>query len=733
MMSYQFLVVIQCISIVLLCLESIYVFYKWQTKLQAYLFLFCIATLVNNLGYLLEMLAKTSEAALFSTQFCYLGKVLIPLSFFLFIVNYTKTKLPKQLFLVLTFVHMMIFVLVLTCNYQQLYYTDYYFTESGLFPHNVFHHGIMYWVFTVLMFLYSIYAVCILLPAVRKEKVRNKRIQAIYLLVLVLVEFIGYVIFLSGITRGYDTTALAYMICTLLMYIVIFRYNLLDTLDLAKNYTMDNLAEGIIVTSADGDILYYNHPLLEIYPEIETNQDAILVSLQSLIADDAILEINDRVYRPQIQQLFQEHILRGQIYVLTDVTESFRYTMELKEQKEIAEQANASKSRFLSVVSHEIRTPMNAVVGMTDLLLREPEHLTPTQETYLRNIRSSGASLVMIINDILDLSKIEAGKMEIVDQPYNLRDVAEDVRVIIENRIGDKPIALCVSIDVSIPDLLIGDGLRLRQIFINLLNNAVKFTEKGSIRFTVAVVDEDEDGYLLRFDVRDTGQGIRQEDMHRLFEAFSQVNQEANHAKEGTGLGLTISSDFIALMGGQLSVESTFGKGSDFYFTIRQGRVPEEKEPVSSPSAPCTSPENFTAPSAQILIVDDTALNLVMMEKLLEPLCMTIDTVTSGDQALSMVTEKPYDLVFMDYMMPYLDGVQTTQRIRALAETAETPEQKHYYQTLPIIALSGDTTPEAQEQFRQAGMQAFSEKPVLYANLIALLRTWLPVEKMIPS
>jgi signal transduction histidine kinase/CheY-like chemotaxis protein len=714
--------IIQCISIILLFVESIYVFYKWQAKLHAYLFLFCIATLVNNLGYLLEMAAHTSESALFATQFCYLGKTLIPLSFLLFVVNFTNTKLPKQLFIGLTVVHILIFLLVLTCDYQHLYYKSYYFTEDGLFPHNVFEHGIVYWVFTVLMFVYSIYGVCILISAMRREKIREKRIQSAYLIALVLVEFVGYIVFLSNITNGYDTTALGYMISTVLMYIAIFRYNLLDTLDLAKNYAIDNLAEGIIVLGEKGEVLYYNRPLREIYPDLETNQTAIIHSLQEIIANDEILEANDRIYQPQIQQLYQDDILRGQIYVLNDVTENFRYTMELKEQKEIAEQANISKSRFLSVVSHEIRTPMNAVIGMTDLLLREPENLNPTQMNYLRNIRSSGASLVMIINDILDLSKIEAGKMEIVDQPYRLREVAEDVRMIIENRIENKPIKLIFAIDEAIPDLLVGDGLRLRQIFINLLNNAVKFTEKGTIRFSVTIVEETSDGYLLRFDVRDTGQGIRQEDLHRLFEAFSQVDLETNHSKEGTGLGLTISSDFIAMMGGQLSVESEYGKGSDFYFTIRQGLAPDSEETLLEEDTPVET-RSFTAPSAHILIVDDTELNLVTIESLLEPLGMKIDTVTSGDQALSMIAEKHYDLIFMDYMMPYMDGVETTRRIRKLSEP--------YYQTLPIIVLSADLSEQTLELFQQAGIQAYAEKPVVYDTLMSLLLTWLPGERII--
>ena len=233
---------------------------------------------------------------------------------------------------------------------------------------------------------------------------------------------------------------------------------------------------------------------------------------------------------------------------ITLMTLSFYLTLEnpdilllnqVKEEKKKAEEANASKSRFLSVVSHEIRTPMNAIVGMTELLLRGD--LTKEQREYLMNIKNSGDALVMIINDILDQSKIEAGKMELVEAPYELRGMLEDVRMIIENRIGEKPVQLIYTIDDQIPEALVGDGLRLRQVLINLLNNAVKFTEKGYIELGISLEQKKEDELLLYFSIKDSGQGIREEDLNRLFQAFSQVDTKKNHSKEGTGLGLSIS------------------------------------------------------------------------------------------------------------------------------------------------------------------------------------------------
>ncbi|MBQ8435024.1 MAG: ATP-binding protein [Oscillospiraceae bacterium] len=246
---------------------------------------------------------------------------------------------------------------------------------------------------------------------------------------------------------------------------------------------------------------------------------------------------------------------------------------QVRKEKKKAEDANASKSKFISVVSHEMRTPMNAVVGMTELLLNDKPN--EKQEKYLKNIQTSGKALVQILNDVLDMSKLEAGKFEIIDSHYSSGQILDDVRMIIENRIGEKPIKLVYDIDENLPDNLLGDGLRIRQILINLLNNAVKFTEEGEIRLTIKILSAYENGYTLRYSVKDTGQGIKKEDLGKLFKAFSQVDTQKNHGKEGTGMGLSISSELISLMGGQLEVASDYGKWTEFFFTINQAGATE--------------------------------------------------------------------------------------------------------------------------------------------------------------
>ena len=495
-------------------------------------------------------------------------------------------------------------------------------------------------------------------------------------------------------------------------------------LKIAKNYIIDNLKEAVIVTDADHRFLFLNSMADKIITSINKEQgystdDKIYAFIQG---SQDFFDWKDRHYQVEETVLKDNELIQGYMMTIVDVTKIIEQNHLMKRLVLQTEDANRAKTNFVSNMSHEIRTPMNSIVGITEILLRSRH--SPKEQEYLLNIQSSGRVLLTIINDVLDCSKMEAGKMQLFDEPYDTCSLFHDLRISMENRIGHSGLELIYDIDQDIPCKLKGDMGRIRQVIINLVNNAIKYTEKGSVRFSVHVRQKNTDKVMLYYEVADTGIGIRKEDQKILFDAFQRVEMDRNRYVEGTGLGLTISQNLVNMMGGVIEVESEYGKGSRFFFTIEQTIIDPtpvsavnyngQKDNVTEKEAECL----FIAPEAHILLVDDNELNLVVAKELLKPLRMQIDTAENGLQAVKMVRGSQYDLVLMDHMMPVMDGIEAAKAIRAL------PEDK--YQKLPIIALTANAMVDARKEFLNAGMNGFVAKPIDFARICNQLKLWLP-------
>ena len=399
-----------------------------------------------------------------------------------------------------------------------------------------------------------------------------------------------------------------------------------------------------------------------------------------------------------------------------------------REETKKVEELSRSQNRFFSNMSHEIRTPINSILGLNEVILRDPDASDSIKKD-AGNIQGAGRMLLSLINDILDFSKIEAGKMDIVPVNYSIADLISDVVNMIWLRAEEKGLRFNIELDPSLPSELYGDEMRIRQILVNLLNNAVKYTKEGSVTLHVEKETQEEDQIVILFSVSDTGMGIKQEVIPYLFDAFKRVD-ESNTAKiEGTGLGLSIVKQLVDLMGGRIAVDSIYTQGSNFTVTLRQ-RVTRADTigivDIGNYSKKQTGRDvrkaSFTAKDARILIVDDSVMNLTVESKLLERTGITIDTAKSGEEALALTRTERYDVILMDHLMPEMDGIECLQHIRT--QTAGLNNR------VPIIVLTANADSENRQLYAQSGFDGYLVKPASGAQLEEMLLNHLPDSKV---
>ncbi len=403
----------------------------------------------------------------------------------------------------------------------------------------------------------------------------------------------------------------------------------------------------------------------------------------------------------------------------------------LRKAKEIADEANASavaadaaKGEFLANMSHEIRTPLTTILGMDEVILRKYES-GPIYE-YARDIHSAGNTLLHIINDILDFSKIESGQLELALRNYDLGRVLKDVDNMVRIRAEQKGLKYIPQIDDSLPDELFGDRIRVHQVMVNILNNAVKYTKKGSVKFTLTGVKGDDPSLIvLHITVTDTGIGIHAEDIPKLFKSFSRIDAKETHNIEGTGLGLAITGRLIELMGGTVEVTSTYGMGSTFHVVIPQkivGTKTIHEYELEASHAKKKARKILIAPSARVLVVDDNDMNRIVLRSLMKENKVKVDEAESGEECLKKIAANPYDIILMDYMMPHMDGKETLSRIK---EMHDAPGAK-----AKVIVCTANALVGVRAELLAAGFDDFLSKPVNGKELEEMLAKYIPSEKI---
>ena len=675
---------------------------------------------LSSIANALEFYARSEEMAITAVKIGYVGKAFIMIFILLFVEGFSKIKISRHLIKVFTVFNIIVVVAILSCYDTLFFYSSisHKILENGRVV-LVLGKGILYYAWILeLLFCLFFYGGVVVYEFIRTPKNMEKdRLRLLLLILSATAPIIMIILFgFTNFLQDFDPTTLAIVIAEVFILIDVKIYGLLDTIQLAKDHVLEDTKDGLIVVDRKKKEVLYSNPMAKnLVPEIDSENPQNAIK-RIFMNDENVFEQDGRHYEIRLSEIkgSEQDNIRGYLAWIFDMTFINQYTNEMIRLKEESEQASHAKTNFLAHMSHEIRTPMNAIVGYADLALRNED--SNQIKNYLKNIKTASHTLVHLINEILDITKIETGKMELVNINYRFDSLMEELYSMLGAQASKVGLVLRMEIDKRIPLCLFGDRAKMQEILTNLINNAIKYTEEGTITVRIFEKERTQQHIMLCIEVEDTGIGIEEKNFDKVFAKFEQFDKERNYQIEGSGLGLSIVKSFVEMMDGNIVFESEYEKGTKFIIHLWQGigneldvkqEKNEEKEVIFY--------------NGKVLIVDDNELNRDVAQGIFELFGIEADTIVSGKNCLALLQAgKQYDIIFMDHMMPDMDGVETLHAIRKMGGI---------FKELPIVLLTANAVSGVKEEMIEEGFDDFLSKPIDIEELQCVLRKYLSIKE----
>ena len=736
---YNILFVLSIIFMMLMAL-------RWQVRIDVDFAIFFLLVPIDILGYIKLATAQGLEAAILANQLIYLGGCFLQLFALLVVCNICHIRLSTAVRGLLFGISISIYLCVLTIGKNNLFYSDVSLVRENGVSILVKEYGPAHKFFYIMIVLYMVFTIATLIYAYIKKpdvSLRNLYILAFVMGVTVIAFFGG-----RAFTRDVELAPAGYLLAEALFLFIAHRVRLYNiTGDIAVN-VLEEGADGLICFDLEKKLLISNKTAQDMIPALKKAHADHMLNETVLefrqigeritqfetgdVTSARTIDIGKRSFQTRVEYIKDGKKNVGYYIVLRDVTAERKYldsinkyNEQMREATDAAIAADNAKSKFLAQMSHEIRTPINAILGMNEMIMQECQDDSILD--YAGSIETSGHTLLYLINSILDFSKIEDGRMEIIPAEYDTVSFIEKAVTSTKTRAADKGLKFEILIDDTLPSKMKGDDMRLTQVITNLLSNAVKYTDKGQITLSVkrnrgmGKEVDDNTNIWLHVEVSDTGIGIRKEDLNRLFYSFERLDESRNRNIEGTGLGMAIVYRMLDLMGSHIYVKSEYGKGSTFWFDIRQDIIDPKpignyKERAAIDDMRSKKNITFYAPDARVLVVDDNALNQKVTRNYLKLCGIVPDEAMSGLAAIELMKQNTYDVVFLDHMMPELDGIETLKIIR---RDNLAPEN-----TIMVV-LTANAIEGSREMYIREGFDDYISKPVELTAMVAKLEGYL--------